>query len=97
MLIEPASVASKPTRKRTYRSTARTAPGVDAAIRRLGKRVRELREAAGLTQEGAATAAGLDGKHWQEIEAGRGNPTTATLVCVARALRAGVAELFRGS
>jgi DNA-binding XRE family transcriptional regulator len=79
---------------RGYRSTARTAPGVVAALRRLGERVRELRLAAGLTQEEAANRARLDGKHWQAIEAGATNPTVATLIGIARALGVGVGRLF---
>jgi transcriptional regulator with XRE-family HTH domain len=47
-----------------------------------------------LTQEEAAETAKLDGKHWQDIEGARTNPTVATLVGVARALKVTLAELF---
>ncbi len=47
-----------------------------------------------LTQEHAAERAKLDEKHWQDIEAGRTNPTVATLVGIARALDVEFVELF---
>ena len=73
---------------------ARDAPGVAAAAVKLGKRVRELRRAKQLTQEQAAERAKLDSKHWQDLEAGRTNPTVATLVGIARAVGVKLAELF---
>lgn len=71
-------------------------PEVPRALRRLGRRIRHLREARGLTQEQAAEAAHLDDKHWQELEAGRVNPTVATLVGVARGLKVRLGDLFGG-
>jgi len=47
-----------------------------------------------LTQGSVARIAKLDEKHWQEIEAGRTNPTVATLVGVTRALKVTLSELF---
>jgi transcriptional regulator with XRE-family HTH domain len=76
------------------KSSARDAPGVATALVRLGKRIKALRLAVELTQEEAAERAKLDDKHWQDIEAGRTNPTVATLVGIARALGATIAELF---
>jgi len=82
-------------RKRTaWRSEARASPGVVVALRRLGKRIAELRTAGGLTQEEAASQARLDPKHWQDLEHGRTNPTVATLVGVVRALQITLADLF---
>lgn len=63
-------------------------------MRRLGRAIRALRDEAGLTQEEAAGRAQLDPKHWQELEAGRTNPTVATLVAVARALEVTLGDLF---
>lgn len=77
-----------------WRSSARDGPGVATAVARLGKRIRELRASANLTQERAADAAKLDHKHWQDIESGRTNPTVATLVGVARALGVELRDLF---
>lgn len=86
----------KKTAKRTYRSSARTRPGVPGALKRLGLRIRALREKHGLTQEWAAERAHLDAKHWQEIEAGRVNVTVASLIGIGRALRVPLAKLFEG-
>lgn len=73
---------------------AREAVGVGTAIRKLGKRIRELRAARELTQEAAAEHAKLDVKHWQDLEAGNTNPTVATLVGVSRALHVKLHVLF---
>ena len=81
-------------RSGTWRSSARDAPGVATALNRLGKRVRALRLDRELTQEQAAEAAKLDEKHWQDIEGARTNPTVATLVGIARALKVTLSELF---
>ncbi len=81
-------------RKRSWRSSARGTRAAEAAVRRLGRAIRALRDEAGLTQEEAAGRAQLDPKHWQELEAGRTNPTVATLVAVARALEVTLGDLF---
>jgi transcriptional regulator with XRE-family HTH domain len=78
----------------SWRSSARDAPGVSTAINRLAKRIKALRLAKSLTQEGAAERAKLDEKHWQDIEGARTNPTVATLVGIARSLGVSVSELF---
>jgi transcriptional regulator with XRE-family HTH domain len=82
-------------KSRTWRSSARDAPGVARALNRLGKRVRALRIDRELTQEEAAAIAKLDEKHWQDVERARTNPTVATLVGIARALETSLAELFK--
>lgn len=64
------------------------------ACKNLGLRVRQLREAAGLTLEGASSNAELDLAHWQKIEAGKVNVTLGTMLRVAGALHAEVADLF---
>ncbi|HWO25778.1 MAG TPA: helix-turn-helix transcriptional regulator [Kofleriaceae bacterium] len=63
-------------------------------MKRLGTRVRALRRDRELTQEEAAEIAKLDEKHWQDIEGARTNPTVATLVGIARALKVSLSELF---
>ncbi len=83
-------------KRREYRSQARTSPGLNAALVRLGRRVRLLRQERGLTQEEAAGQAKLDGKHFQEIEAGRVNVTMATLLGVAKAFGVPLSELLDG-
>lgn len=81
---------------RSYRSAARRSPQLTKALRRLGRRVQQLRHEAELSQEEAASRAGLDAKHLQTIEAGRTNPTVATLVGLARSLGVTLSELFEG-
>jgi transcriptional regulator with XRE-family HTH domain len=56
--------------------------------------VRTLRLDRELTQEEAAEIAKLDEKHWQDIEGARTNPTVATLVGIAKALKVTLSELF---
>lgn len=90
MARSPANTKSGP-----WRSSARDAPGVARALKQLGKRIRALRQKLELTQGEAAKIAKLDEKHWQEIEAARTNPTVATLVGVARALKVPIAALFQ--
>ena len=57
--------------------------------------MRLLREARGLTQQAAAERAELETKHWQLLEAGRANPTLATLLAVAKAFDVEVNELLK--
>jgi transcriptional regulator with XRE-family HTH domain len=84
-------------RSGSWRSPARDASGVARALTQLGKRIRALRVGRKLTQEQAAELAKIDGKHWQDIEGARTNPTAATLVGVARALEVALRELFEVS
>jgi transcriptional regulator with XRE-family HTH domain len=69
---------------------------VDVGLRRLGRRLRALRDARGLTQERLAERAGVDAKHYQALESGLSNVTFATLLAVARALGVSLSELFDG-
>jgi transcriptional regulator with XRE-family HTH domain len=62
--------------------------------RRLGERLRVLREERGLTQERAAEWIGLHAKHLQRLERGSANVTLATLVATALAYRVSVRSLF---
>lgn len=83
-----------PPAKRKWRSDARASPQVGRALRRLGRQIRTLRNAAGLTQEAAAHDAGLDYKHYQAVESGSSNVTFASLVGIAKALHARLVDLF---
>ena len=58
----------------------------ERVLREIGRRVKEARVAAGLTQEDAAHAAGIDYKRWQRIESGGVNVTVRTLARVAGAI-----------
>jgi transcriptional regulator with XRE-family HTH domain len=86
-----------PTRRsQHWRSAARGSRGVDASLRRLGRRLRALRAEAGLTQARVAEKAAVDEKHYQTMESGLSNVTFATLVAVSRALGVTLAELLEG-
>lgn len=60
----------------------------------LGKRIRSLREAAGLTQEDAAMEADLDRAYYGRIERGLVNVSALNLLKIAKALKAAVGAFF---
>jgi transcriptional regulator with XRE-family HTH domain len=62
--------------------------------RRLGLRVRQLRQERGLTLEGASARATIDITHWQKIEAGTINVSMVTLVRLADGLGVALVDLF---
>lgn len=63
--------------------------------RHLGDAVRALRERHGLSQGELATRAGLRRHHLAAIERGEVDPTFVTLVRLARAVPAPLADLMR--
>ncbi len=65
-----------------------------AAAARLGDRVREQREALGLTQEALAERAGIHDRSVGVVERGESNVTLATLVALAAALEMPLSALF---
>ena len=54
--------------------------------REIGRRIQDARTRAGMTQEDAAAAAGIDWRRWQRLENGTVNPTVRTLSRVAAAV-----------
>jgi ribosome-binding protein aMBF1 (putative translation factor) len=92
----PLKTATKAPKRRKWRSPARSAPALEIALARLGRRIRRLRLAKGLSQEDAAERASIDPKHYQAIEGGRMNLTMASLLGIARALGVKVADLTKG-
>ncbi|MCC6522809.1 MAG: helix-turn-helix domain-containing protein [Polyangiaceae bacterium] len=75
-------------------------PGADAAVElchRLGERIRTRRTARGLTLRELGARAGVSQRFLVSLEAGRGNPSVATLAAIARALGASAAELLAGA
>lgn len=60
----------------------------------LGKNIRTLRNARGLSQEALAQDAQITQSHLGCIERGRGNPTVETLFSICNALQVDIAELF---
>lgn len=67
----------------------------DIAVR-FGKRVRERRQAKGLSQEAFAAAAGLDRTYISGIERGKRNVSLRNIEVIAKALGASIAELTEG-
>ena len=65
--------------------------------KRLGVRLKELREERDLTQEQAAELAGLHAKHIGVVESGKTNATFGTLVALAVAYQISLEALFKGS
>jgi transcriptional regulator with XRE-family HTH domain len=68
----------------------------DADLVALGQRVLELREAAGMTQEQLAHAAGLHWTYIGQIERGKRNPTYKNVRKLAKGLGIDTAKLLRG-
>jgi len=63
-------------------------------IAALGRRLRELRQITGLSQEKFAARAGLDRTYYAGIERGERNPSVKQLAKIAYALDVRVAALF---
>ena len=59
----------------------------------IGDRIRRLRDAANITQEGLAAGAKIATRALQRVEAGDGNPTLSTLLAIADALEVTLEEL----
>lgn len=68
--------------------------GWQNAAKRLGRRVRELRQARGFSQEALAERADLHRTYDADIERGRRNPSLWTLERLAIGLGIEVADLF---
>jgi transcriptional regulator with XRE-family HTH domain len=52
------------------------------------QKIRQLRDALGLTQDQAARRAGMNSRQaWNNIESGRQSPTLSTLARIAKALK----------
>jgi transcriptional regulator with XRE-family HTH domain len=60
-----------------------------------GSRVRELRQAKGISQEGLADKAGLDRTYISSIERGKRNISLENIERLAKALKVGVRDFFK--
>lgn len=60
---------------------------------RLGRNIRQLRQARSLTQQQMAKLSGLPRATWANLESGAANPTLAVLHGVAKALQVSLEEL----
>ena len=63
-------------------------------LRSLGKRIRELRKARGISQERLAELADVHENHIRRIERGEANPSYLVALRIARALRVKPSELI---
>ncbi len=63
-----------------------SSPDPDRVVESIARRISELREQAGLTQEQVAARLGIAAKNYQRMELGKQNLTVLTLVRVAAAL-----------
>jgi len=65
-------------------------------LERFGKRLRELRQAQGLSQESFADRCGLDRTYISGIERGRRNVALRNIEAIAKALRISISQLTEG-
>jgi transcriptional regulator with XRE-family HTH domain len=69
-------------------------PSDAALLRSLGKRIRELRKAIGISQERLAELAEVHENHIRRIERGEANPSYLVTLRIARALGVKPSELI---
>ncbi|MBL8158288.1 helix-turn-helix transcriptional regulator [bacterium] len=62
---------------------------------KLGRNIKRLREYRKMSQGDICRAVGLDRAQMSNIEAGKGNPTLATIEKIARALSVSTDELLK--
>lgn len=67
---------------------------VTTVSKKIGKMVRNIRERKGITQEQLALNAGLNRAYIGYIERGERNPSTDTLVKIAKALKVSPKDLL---
>jgi DNA-binding XRE family transcriptional regulator len=72
----------------------RESPAFGRVAAQLGRQLRERRQKRGWTVEEASERYGIEPAHVRRIEAGRTNPSLATLLSIADALSTDLAELF---
>jgi transcriptional regulator with XRE-family HTH domain len=65
-------------------------------LHRLGSRIRQLREQAGVSQETLGLLSGLHRTYIGAIERGERNPSVLSLEKIAAALKVSVGDLFNG-
>lgn len=68
----------------------------DSALVEIGRRIRQARETAGLTQEDVAYDAGINLSYYGKLERGLNNPTAATLLRVAAVIGIDPGEIVAG-
>ena len=63
---------------------------------RLGTRIKELRQATGLSQEKFALKIGMDRTYYASVENGKRNISIINLEKISKGLEVSLLELFRG-
>lgn len=63
---------------------------------RLGTRIKELRQATGLSQEKFALKIGMDRTYYASVENGKRNISIINLEKISKGLEVSLSELFRG-
>jgi transcriptional regulator with XRE-family HTH domain len=71
-----------------------TVAPVDQAIEQIGRRVAEVRRVRGLTHEQVSRRTGLSAPYLSRIEAGKRQPSIATLLSLAQALEVELGDLI---
>jgi transcriptional regulator with XRE-family HTH domain len=61
---------------------------------KLGKKIRAIRRAKGMSQEELAYQSKTDYSYLNEIEAGKRNPSVKRIDAIARALKVSIKDLF---
>jgi transcriptional regulator with XRE-family HTH domain len=70
-----------------------TSMGDDSLAERLGRNIKQLREARALTQQQMAKLSGVPRATWANLESGAANPTLAVMHAVAQAFQVTLEEL----
>ena len=60
---------------------------------KIGKRIRDLRESKGISQQNLAAVCNFEKANLSRIEAGRTNPTISTLYKISQALKITISEI----
>ncbi|MCR4324919.1 MAG: helix-turn-helix domain-containing protein [Candidatus Curtissbacteria bacterium] len=68
---------------------------VSAVSKKIGKRIRQIREDKSVTQEDLAGEAGLNRAYVGYIERGERNPSTDTLEKISKVLKVPLKDLFK--
>ena len=86
-----------PTEPSEFRSDIfkQTPPKLKTPTSKLGKNIKRIREQKNMTQGDICRAVGLDRAQMSNIEAGKGNPTLATIEKIAQALGVTSDELLK--
>lgn len=66
---------------------------IDQLQKKIGNRIRELRESKGVSQQNLAAICNFEKANLSRLEAGRTNPTISTLYKISEALEVSLSDL----